>query len=433
MAKLTILEGENQGVAYSFDDEEVILGRSQDATLVIKDLRSSRKHARIVKIKEDFYLEDLGSQNGTLLNGKKTQKAKLQDHDAIKIGSTLIEFLLVETPLVGNVFCGYKILQKLVDNEPGTMYVAEQTSLKREVLLWVLPFGLVGEEANHLLQAQRLFFQQISALTRLFHPNLLMVMDFSATSQYWYCAFEKVDLSSNINSYLKENPSLSIDKIVEIASQVAAGLKYAHDNHLLHLHLTSKNVVLQKGQAERIVLTELGVAKFLSETTVGSLTKATGVFGISEYVSPEQISGNMPVSEKTDIYSFGCLLYHLLSKTIPFTGKHTSEALESHLRHQIVPLTQYRNDIPVALEILVEQCMSKNIASRPDSFETILKKLKEIQKEREWNSVWHSKQGKKIVQKHLGQKIPLKWWLLFPFLGLLAGAFVFFLVPWILG
>lgn len=318
MAKVTIIEGENKGNTYSFDDEEVVMGRSTETTFPIKDLRSSRKHARIYKIENYFYLEDLQSQNGTFLNGKKIQKSRLSDQDTIRIGSTSISFTALESLEKESIFCGYRVIDKLREDESGIMYLAEQVSLKRDVLLWVFPFGMAGSEENSIINAQKIFIAQISSLSKLFHRNILMLMDFSMSNQYWYCSFEKVDLNYSIRNYLKKNHPLDISKILDIAIQVASGMDYAHSNGVFHSHLTSKNILLQPGNEERAVITEFGVSRFLSESTISDASKSTGIFATSEYIAPEQITPKESTPTKIDIYSYGCFLYHILAGVLPF-------------------------------------------------------------------------------------------------------------------
>ncbi len=429
MPKLTIIAGENSGTSYSFD-VETTLGRSTEASITLQDLRASRKHARVVRIEHDFYVEDLQSQNGTFLNGQKVkQRCKLVDKDNIRIGNTYLSFSLKDDAIgTGAYFCGYQIAQKLIEDATGTIFLAEQKSLQRNVLLWVFP--LSRHDAGSLTPAHQTFIEQISQISNFFHPNLLMVLDFDITEQHCFCAFEQANIEANLRSCVKNHP-LPMPKILEIALQVASGLQYAHNHNMLHLHLTSKNILIQPDAQDRVIITELGVAKFLSSATIGSglgghLTKTTGILGVSEYIAPEQIHGETLPGVGTDIYSFGCLLYHLLTGNPPFVADKPSDLAQMHLDHNPVPILDYRPDAHPDLVKLVERCLEKNIIDRYSSFQEITIALQEIQKQIQ------------LQQSIASQKTDsaattlIRWWILGPIMAALLGALTFFATPGLL-
>lgn len=430
MAKLTITQGENKGASCTLENE-AFMGRSPDTTLVIKDLRASRKHARVVKIANDYYLEDMNSQNGTLLNGHRiTTQVKLKNKDSIRIGNTWINFILDDESLSpGGTFLNYTILEEISQEETGNLYLATQASLERNVILWALPVEAITYQAD---QAEQNFFQRISTVASLFHRNIMMLMDFAVTSRYYYCAFEEVDFRSNIRNYLKDKNTPSLEEVLDIAIQIAGGMSYAHKQKVLHLHLTSKNVLIQTGAYRRVVLTEFGVSRFLSEMTTSNYHTRSGILGVSEYIAPEQISGEIPETPATDIYSYGCLLYQLLSGMPPFSATDAATLVRLHTEESPPPLKEIRRDIPDTIAMMVHSCMEKNPANRYPSFDLILKQLQAFQREQEFLKAVHGSGGTAVLKKYIGEKILHRWWYLFCTLAFLLGTLVFFLLPLLL-
>lgn len=427
MSKLTITIGENKGKSHTFDTEAV-MGRSPDVQLVLNDLHSSRKHARVVKINGEFFLEDMGSQNGTFLNGHRIKEPeKIKNNDRIRIGSTWINFITEEESLVpGEYFLTYKIIKEVAQETSGNIYLAEQSALQKNVLLWVLPQESFKDQAS---QAEENFFKQISTVASLFHPNIMLLMDFAVTSQYFYCAFEEVDFTSNIKNYLKEHHPLSSEEVLEIALQVAQGLSYAHGQNICHLHLSSKNVLIQHGHKTRVVLTELGVSQFLSDTPTGAANTTTSFLGTSEYISPEQISGKVSNGIAADIYSYGCLLYHLLSGVPPFEANNMTELAMMHVEQQPRPLNEIRKDISPELVNLIQRCMQKDQANRYAAFEEIIKELRRLQQQQDFLKMLQSDVGRALIEKTLGKTTLKKWWFILPLLAILLGCLTFFLLP----
>lgn len=432
MAKLTITQGENKGISLEIE-EVVIMGRSPETNLVIKDLRASRKHARVVKMGDECHLEDMNSQNGTLLNGQRISgQVKLKNKDNIRIGNTWITFSVDEESLsAGGTFLNYTILNEIAKEESGNFYLAAQAALERNVIIWALPVQTITYQAE---QARENFFKRISTVASLFHRNIMMLMDFAVTGQYYYCAFEEVDFGSNIRNYLKNNPLPSLAEAMDIAIQIAKGMTYAHKQNVLHLHLTSKNVLIQTGAYRRVVLTEFGVSRFLSEMTSssGGGHTTTGILGISEYIAPEQISGAVPESAATDIYSYGCLLYHLFGGKPPFPTTDASRLVRFHAEEKPVSLREVRREVPEAIDRLVQSCMEKDPADRYPSFDAILQQLQTFQAEQDFAKIVHSPEGRNMLKKYLGEKTLLHWWLILPLVAAITGILVFFGLPLVL-
>lgn len=428
MPKLTITIGENSNTSCNFETE-VVMGRSPEADFLLNDLRSSRKHARVFKNEGEFYLEDMNSQNGTFLNGRRIKEmVKLKNNDNIRIGATWINFILDEESLTpGESFLGYKITQEVAKEANVNIYLATQTALQREVVLWILPRESFQQGIETLQQS---FFKQISTVASLFHPNIMMLMDFAVTKRYFYCAFEEVDFNSNLKNYI--NKKVDSDQALQIAIQIASGLNYAHKQGVLHLHLTGKNILLQTSPAIRVLLTEFGVSRFLSESTAGDCHTTTGILGFSDYIAPEQVDASQPESAATDIYAFGCVLYHLLAGVPPFMAGSPTELAAQHLNQVAKSLKEIRPDLPGEMVSLVERCMQKDPAQRYASLEEVLELLHKMDAERQFQKIIHTDDGRKLIKKTLGEKVLLRWWLLLPIAAVLLGLFAFFSTPIIL-
>ncbi len=419
MPKLMIIAGENSGMFYPIDQANLIIGRSTEVIISLQDPRASRKHAAISKIDNEFYLEDLQSQNGTFLNGQIIkQRCKLKDKDNIRVGNTWFTFSIEENIAdTGNCFHGYQILEKILEDTTGKIFIAEQKSLQRNVLLWIMDvLGSSQEQSS----THNIFIENISKIAHLFHPNIMMLLDFAILEHLCLCSFEEVDFHSHVHNYVEKNAPISIEKILHLAIQAASALEYAHANNIFHLHLTSKNILILPQQQDRIVLTELGVSLFLNAT---GLLNTKNILGTWEYIAPEQIIPGSKIDQRTDIYAYGCFLYHLLTGMPPFSTDSPSGLSKSHLEDAPAPLLGKRADIPESFANLVHICLAKKIEERFSSFSEIKLELLNIQK--------------KLAQKKATSTIPVsrtsitlkKWWFIFPILAILLGILGFFSLP----
>lgn len=429
MARLTIITGEGAGSNFDFK-ENIILGRSPDVNCVLKDLRASRKHSQILAIDDEFYLEDLQSNNGTFLNGRRIKnREKLKNGDNVRIGATWITFVEDEVSLKeGGIFYNYEIIREIHQAESGSFYLAKQVSLSRNVLLWVVTNKAIAKRNNRLAaKIEESFLAQTKEIANLFHRNILMLLDFAATAKHLFCAFECVDLEETVAKYVKKNIDIPIRDVIKISKEVTRGLLYAHSQGILHLHLSDKNIIIEPLQRDRVVLTEFGVSRFLSESTtkVENDGETTCLLEVSKYIAPEQLPGGGEKNESTDVYALGCMLYHLLAGEPPFEGNNLNLLAKQHAHHTLVPVEKKRLDTPPDLAHTIDQCLQKESEERC-SLESVLKSLEKVEMDLALQEAFQSKE--KLVRKYLGEKALLRWWFFSPVISFFALVIIFFMV-----
>ena len=219
----------------------------------------------------------------------------------------------------------YRIITKLGAGGMGEVYLAQDTSeLNRRVALKILP-DQVAADKNRL---QR-FTQEACTVSNLNHPNILTLYEFGQTGAVCFMATEFVD-GVTLRQHVS-NRRLKLIEILDVAIQVVAALNAAHEAGVTHRDLKPENVMVRRDQIVKVL--DFGLAK-LSEraaTAIGPIngedatrlqvnTTPGAVMGTVSYMSPEQSAGK-EVDQRTDIWSFGVLLYELLAGVVPFQGK----------------------------------------------------------------------------------------------------------------
>lgn len=208
----------------------------------------------------------------------------------------------------------------------------------------------------------------------LTHPNIVRVFDVSIKGEVKYMAMEYV-YGITLKNYLvgKKGP-LSFDEIMSYGVQILNALCLAHENQIIHRDIKPQNVmVLKNGQ---IKMMDFGIAKMPNTETVTVTDKAIGTV---YYMSPEQARGKK-VDERTDIYSFGAMLYELCTGETPFNGETPCDILLKHVTDEPVPPRNINPNVPVGLEQIILCAMSKKVDERFDTAADLLRHMKRLQK-----------------------------------------------------
>jgi serine/threonine protein kinase/Tfp pilus assembly protein PilF len=254
------------------------------------------------------------------------------------------------------LFAGkYRIIGEVGRGGMGVVFQAEDSKLKRPVALKFLPL-----ELSHSPDAKERFLREAQAAAVLDHPNICTVYEVGEQDDQAYIAMAYVDGKS-----LKERIALAPLKIaeaLEIAVQVAEGLAEAHRKGIIHRDIKPANVMLTaKGQAK---IMDFGLARVEG---AGDLTRTAVVMGTVAYMSPEQALGQK-VDQRTDIWSFGCLLYEMLAGHGPFQGGHEQAIFQSIAHADPEPIAALRRDIPVGLAKVLDGCLKTSPLDRyPDA------------------------------------------------------------------
>ena len=266
-----------------------------------------------------------------------------------------------EPSLVGQRVGFYRIINELGRGGMGTVYLAQDVRLKRQVALKLLPSHFTAD-ANRL----RRFRQEARAASALNHPNILTIYDIGQADGTHFIAAEYID-GVTLRERMKDarlNPGEALD----IAAQVASALEAAHEAGIVHRDIKPENVMLRRDGFVKVV--DFGLAK-LSERWAerdgaSSLVQTNPgvVMGTANYMSPEQARG-LEVDARTDLWSLGVVLYKMLAGQPPFQGPTTSDIIVAILDREPPPLAQDRAAMPpTALQNILSKSLSKDSEDR---------------------------------------------------------------------
>jgi serine/threonine-protein kinase len=376
VAKLVIREGARVGKEYVFPPRatSVMLGRAAESDLQVLDAQSSRRHAEIEVNGSRFTLRDLGSSNGTHINGRKVDSpAELRYGDRIRIGGTEIE-LVDDSADEGPPpeIPGHRILEKIGSGGMGTVYRAQQLSMDRVVALKIL-----NERHSRDRAFIERFVREARAAGRLGHPNVIHVNDVGEAGGVHYFSMEYVD-GTTVKRLLKEDGRLDLDKALDIVVQTARALKYAHDNGIVHRDVKPDNIMLTKEGIVKIA--DLGIAKTFDDSSSDASSKR--IFGTPHYMSPEQALGK-EIDARADIYSLGATFYHVLTGSTPFSGRTVMEVLKAHIEGNLPPVKGKAPDVPDSVVFIIERMMARRREKRYPTTAALIEDLERVQHDRE--------------------------------------------------
>jgi len=306
---------------------------------------------------------------GTQLGGHDTefQRIRFISSKSLSAGS---KTETLQTPIreltTGLIFAGrYQIIEELGKGGMGIVYKAEDTKLKRTVALKFLPPELTKDT-----QARVRFVQEAQAAAALDHTNICPVFEIGEAEGTTYMAMPCIR-GRSLKDKIVSGP-ISPNEALDIAAQVAEGLKEAHERGIIHRDIKPGNIMLtEKGQAK---IMDFGLAKL--EAGV-DLTKTLTIMGTIAYMSPEQAKGEA-VDHRTDIWSFGATLYEMLAGEMPFGKKRDQALLYSILHETPEPLIIAHPEIPIQLERIVQKALEKDRSLRYQTMAEVLEDLKAV-------------------------------------------------------
>lgn len=265
----------------------------------------------------------------------------------------------------GEIVAGrYRIEGILGEGGMGAVYEATQLNLGRPVALkLLLPRFTVQPEAR-----QR-FEREARVAAALHHPNAVAIYDFGADNDRLYLVMERLHGMTLREAQIEgDSVEMGLKEGLRIVASVCDVLVVAHGQGLVHRDLKPENIFLEKNQSgvERVVVVDFGLAFIEDQEDVGRMTREGVLSGTPEYISPEQVRSRA-VGPQSDIYSLGCVLYEVITGTVPFIGSDSFETITHHVYSpphrpsEVVP----EKHIPRDLEALVLQMMEKTPSRRP--------------------------------------------------------------------
>lgn len=256
----------------------------------------------------------------------------------------------------------YRIVALIGSGGMGEVYRARDTRLLRDVALKVLPPAFTADPDR-----VRRFEQEARSVATLNHPNIVSIYDVGEENGVHFIVSELLE-GETLRARLASSP-LPARKAIEIAIQLATGLAAAHEQGITHRDLKPENIFLTR--TGRVKILDFGLAKLrrshaLEHTADGLTSLGTGagqVLGTAGYMSPEQVRGEQ-VDQRSDIFTFGSILYEMLTGKRAFKRNTSAETMTAILHEDVPEFTAQNGPIPPALERIVRHCMEKQPAQR---------------------------------------------------------------------
>jgi serine/threonine protein kinase/Tfp pilus assembly protein PilF len=278
--------------------------------------------------------------------------------------------------MIGQTISHYKILEKLGEGGMGVVYRAHDTKLDRDVALKFLPHYLTSDPAE-----KERFYHEARAAASLTHQNIAVVHEIDEQDGQVFIAMEYVE-GKTVKQVVQGEP-LPIRQVLDIAIQVCEGLVAAHEKGIVHRDIKSDNIIVtSKGQAK---ITDFGLAKLKGAT---KLTKAGSTLGTAAYMSPEQAQGE-DVDHRSDIFSFGVVLYELLTGKLPFRGEHQAALLYSLVNEEPAPIARFNEKVTPEADRIVAKALEKHREDRYQHVDDLLCDLRREQKKLEHAAAGH--------------------------------------------
>ena len=251
----------------------------------------------------------------------------------------------------GQQIPGYVILSRIGAGAMATVFKAKQLSLDRIVAIKVLPKKL-SENKEYV----DLFYKEGRAAARLNHPNIVQAFDVGEAGGYHYFVMEYVE-GHTVYDELGVGKPLSEERALNIIIQVGRALEHAHARGLIHRDVKPKNIMIATDGA--VKLADMGLARQTADKEAVE-AEAGRAFGTPFYISPEQIRGAKDVDFRTDIYSLGATLYHMVTGRLPFEGETPVEVMQKHLKQALVPPDHLNTSLSAGIGEVVEVMMAKD-------------------------------------------------------------------------
>jgi serine/threonine-protein kinase len=402
---LELLEGPHPPTRFEFTNPVTFLiGRAPDAHLQLAEDRHFSRHHLMLTINPPFcHLRDLGSRNGTWVNGNRVQDVELQDGDIISGGRTRLRILIqrpAETaggppscvacgqssqpdtvssvaaaPSANSYLCppcrrdaidhplpvpGYEIERKLGRGGMGVVYLARSTATNQPVAL-----KLIVPESAASERSLQLFLREVSILSQLNHPRIVRFYEAGLSRGQFFFAMEYVDTVNLPELLTQQAPRTAVKLLCGVFCQTLEALHYAHAKAFVHRDIKPANILVSRsGNKLRTKLADFGLAKNFQSGGFSGMTHHGDICGSLSFMAPEQLLDCRAAKPAADIYSVAATLYYLLAKTTPHRFAPEKDPFTVVLEESVVPLGQRCPDLPAGLVTVINRALARQPEDR---------------------------------------------------------------------
>src|SRR5215213_3363508 len=276
--------------------------------------------------------------------------------------------------LIGTTLAGkYRIDKRLNEGGMGSVYQGTHVLMDKTVAIKVLRPSLAADE-----KIVARFSREARAASRISHPNALSVTDFGEDETgHVYLVMEFLS-GRTLKHVIRDEGPLPLARVVDIARQVGDALHAAHEQGVVHRDLKSDNIMLldtMTGDHAKVL--DFGIAKIKEPDGAvdTNLTAPNLVIGTPQYMSPEQCSQDSEIDARSDIYSFGVILYEMLVGHVPFSGDSPTMVMMKHLQDPVPSVLEEREDVPAPVARVVARAMAKRPGDRYQSVAELVEDL----------------------------------------------------------
>jgi eukaryotic-like serine/threonine-protein kinase len=264
--------------------------------------------------------------------------------------------------MIGELIGGrYEIEELVGTGGMSSVYRARDSVLERRVALKIL-----HEHFSADPEYVERFRREARAIARLNHPNIVTVIDRGEFGKRQFIVFEHIP-GENLKEVVEREGQLPVAQALALTHQIARGLAFAHQHGVVHRDVKPQNVLLDESGTAKV--TDFGIARSLDPGE--ELTQTGTLLGTSDYIAPEQASGE-PIDARSDQYSLGVLLYELLTGEVPYPADSFMAVAMRHLRDPVPSVRERRRDVPDRVDKIVARAMAKRPADRFPSTEAMM-------------------------------------------------------------
>ena len=260
----------------------------------------------------------------------------------------------------------YELLEKIGDGGMAVVYKGKDRLLNRYIAIKILRPEFTKDSTF-----VENFKRESQAAAGLTHPNIVGVYDVGREGNINYIVMELIE-GRTLNDIIAEEAPMDYKRVIDITKQVAAALKVAHKNKIIHRDVKPHNIMITNDGV--VKLADFGIARAVNDATLSTGSK---IVGSVHYFSPEQARGNY-VDERSDIYSLGIVMYEMLTGQVPFDGDNPVTVALKHINEEITPPSELVSGIPPALERAVMKATNKYQTNRYNSAEELIEELDNI-------------------------------------------------------